>query len=198
MHQSYYAQDTQHLPCHSAAGTHAREPWRHAWEPNDGVRQTSWGWIKECWPKDRGWWASGGQINRQWWGKYVSWMFKTGFGLPGLPAHTGPEHTMQRWVFSSRSSSTELGCFSKPDNSAWLMVSQEWWVRALEAPLVSLSKFISTSVSRLITVTVLWAVLLNFLIVLMQFLLLYYYKYPLMHVHLSCTIYYAIYKHQEL
>ena len=27
--------------CHGTAGTHARELKRHAWEPNDGVRQTS-------------------------------------------------------------------------------------------------------------------------------------------------------------
>ena len=177
---------------------HARELWGHVWEPDDGVRQTSWGQIRRCWPKDGGWWASGGQINRQQWGNYVSWMVKTGFGLPSPLAHTGPEHMMQRWVFSSRSSSMEPGCFSKPDDSAWLMISQGWWVRAWEAPLVSLSKFISTSVSRLITVTALQAVLLSFLIALMQFLLLYYYKYSLMHVHLSCTIYYTIYKHQEL
>ena len=39
-------------------------------------------------------------------------------------------------------------------------------------------------------VTALWAVLLSFHVVLMQFLLLYYYKYSLMHVHLSHTIYY--------
>ena len=50
----------------------------------------------------------------------------------------------------------------------------------------------SASVSRMITVTALWAVLLSFHIVLMQFLLLYYYKYSLMHAHLSCTIYYTI------
>ena len=119
-------------------------------------------------------------------------MFWTRFGLAGPLACTSPEHVMQRWVFSSRSSSMELGCFSKPDDSAWLMVSQEWWVRALEAPLVSLSKFISASVSRLIMVTALWAVLLSFLIAIMQFLLLYYYEDLLMHVHLSCTIYYNI------
>ena len=59
-----------------------------------------------------------------------------------------------------------------------------------KAPLVSLSRFVSTSVSRLITVTALWAVLLSFHIALMQFLLLYHYKYSLMHVHLSHTIYY--------
>ena len=91
---------------------------------------------------------------------------------------------------SSRSSSMEPGCFSKPDDSAWLTISQGWWVRVWEAPLESLSEVISTSVSRLITVTALWAVLLSFHIALMQFLLLYYYEYSLMHVHLSCTIYY--------
>ena len=82
--------------CHSMAGMHAREPWRHAWEPNYGVRWTSWGQIRECWPKDGGWRASGGQINRQWRGKYVSWTFETGFRLPGSLAHTGPEHAMQK------------------------------------------------------------------------------------------------------
>ena len=55
---------------------------------------------------------------------------KTGFRLPGLPACTSPEHMIWRGVFSLRSSSTEPGCFSKPDNSAWLTVSQRWWVRA--------------------------------------------------------------------
>ena len=84
------------LNCHGVAGMHARELWRHAWEPNDGVRWTSWGQIRECWPKDGGWRASGGQINRQQRGKYVSWMFKTGFGLPSSLAHTGPEHMMQK------------------------------------------------------------------------------------------------------
>ena len=116
-------------------------------------------------------------------------MFRTRFGLPGPLAHTGPEHTMWKKSFSSRSSSTEPRCFSKPDDSAWLTISQEWWVRAWEAPLVSLSRFISASVSRLIIVTALWAVLLSFHIVLMQFLLLYYYKYLLAHVYLSHTIY---------
>ena len=36
-------------------------------------------------------------------------------------------------LVSSRSSSPELGHFSKHDDSAWLMVSQRWWVRAWEA-----------------------------------------------------------------
>ena len=94
-------------------------------------------------------WASGGQIKWQQGGKYVSWTFRTGFGLPGPLAHTGPEHMMWRRAEGLRSSSPELGCFSKPDNSALLMVSQRWWVRAWEAPLVSLSKFVSTSLSRL-------------------------------------------------
>ena len=85
---------------------------------------------------------------------------------------------------------SDIGCFSKPNDSAWLTISQGWWVRAWEAPLVSLSKFISASVSKLITITALWAVLLSFIIMLMQFLLLYHYKYSLSHVHLSCTIYY--------
>ena len=87
---------------------------------------------------------------------------KTGFRLPGPLAHTSPEHVMWKGVFSSRSSSMEPGCFSKPDDSAWLTVSQRWWVRAWEASLVSLSKFISASVSRPIMVTALWAVLLSF------------------------------------
>ena len=53
-----------HLPtCHSTAGTHARELWRHAWVPDDGVRQTSWGQIRGQEPKDGCWWASGGQIS---------------------------------------------------------------------------------------------------------------------------------------
>ena len=128
---------------------HARELQGHVRKPNDGVRQTSWGQIRGCWPKDGGWWASGGQIKWQQQGKYVSRTFRTRFGLPSLLACTGPEHMMWRWAFSSRSSSPELGCFSKPDDSAWLMASQRWWVRAWEAPLVSLSKFVSALVSRL-------------------------------------------------
>ena len=76
-------------------------------------------------------------------------MFRTRFGLPGPPAHTSLEHAMWRRAEGSRSNSLKLGCFSKPDDSAWLMVSQRWWVRAWEAPLVSLSEFISASVSRL-------------------------------------------------
>ena len=62
--------------------------------------------------------------------------------------------------------------------------------KSLRSSLVSLSKFISASVSELSLDTALWAVLLSFTIALMQFLLLYYYKDSLMHVLVSHTIYY--------
>ena len=70
----------------------------------------------------------------------------------------------------------------------------EWRVRAWEAPLVSFSRFIIVSVSRFIMVTPLWAVLLSFRIVLMQFFLLYYYKDMLMHVlyHMSYHVLYIM------
>ena len=76
----------------------------------------------------------------------------------------------------------ELSCFSKPDDSAMTNDWSGWWVRALEAPLVSLSEFVSVSVSRFVMVTALRAILLSFPIALMQFPLLYYYKDMLMHV----------------
>ena len=80
------------------------------------------------------------------------------------------------------SSSMELSCFSKHDDSAMTNGWSEWWVRAWEAPLVSLSRFVIVLVSRFIMVTALWAVLLSFLFMLVQFFLLYYYEDMLMHV----------------
>ena len=62
--------------------------------------------------------------------------------------------------------------------------------KSLGSSLVSLSRFVMTSISEQFLVTALWAVLLSFLIVLFQFLLLYHYKDWLMHVLVSHTIYY--------
>ena len=62
--------------------------------------------------------------------------------------------------------------------------------KSLGSSLVSLSGFVMTLVSEQFLVTALWAVLLSFLIVLMQFFLLYYYKDMFTHVHISHTIYY--------
>ena len=62
--------------------------------------------------------------------------------------------------------------------------------KSLGSSLVSLSGFVMASVSELFLVTALWAVLLSFLIALVQFLLLYNYMNSLMHVLVSCTIYY--------
>ena len=92
------------------------------------------------------------------------------------------------------SSSMELNHFCKHDNSAMTNDWSEWWVRAWEAPLVSLSGFIIISVSRFIMVTALWAVSLSFLFALMQFFLLYYYEDMLMHVlyHVSYHVLYIM------
>ena len=120
-------------------------------------------------------------------------MFRTGFGLPGPLAHTGPEHAMRRSTHLE-SHSMELNRFCKHDNSAMTNDWSEWWVRTWEAPLVSLSRFVIISVSRFIMVTALWAVSLSFLFVLMQFFLLYYYKDMLTHViyHMSYHVLYIM------
>ena len=62
--------------------------------------------------------------------------------------------------------------------------------KSLGSSLVSLGRFVMTSVSKQFLVTALWTVFLSFLIVLMQFLLLYHYKDWLTHVLVLCTIYY--------
>ena len=60
--------------------------------------------------------------------------------------------------------------------------------KGLGSSLVSLSRFVMTSVSELFLVTALWAVLLSFLIVLMQFPLLY-----IVRIGLCMYLYYVLY-----